>query len=165
MDRKQEIIDWLRDAYALERSLEVTLEKMSKNGEHTIPCRTAAALHLTETRQHAETVESLLRTLGADPSSFKTGMGIMTEAIQGFGTALSHNEPVKDLLTAYSMEHFEIASYEALAAAAELSGFPHVSNACKQIVLDEEKMAENIRKELPRVVGEYLNAAPVQKAA
>ena len=161
---KNEIIDWLRDAYAMERSMEVTLEKLSA-ADASFVCRTAAALHLTETRQHVRIVETLLRSLGADISSFKSGFGMMTEAINGPGTTLSHDEQIKDLLSSYAMEHFEIACYSALAAAADAAGYSQIASACRQIILDEEKMAEVIRKELPQAVSDYLVSGAMAKAA
>lgn len=164
MNVRDEIIGWLRDAYAMERGAEFALEKMSVNGE-SIGCRTAAALHLTETRQHSRDVESMLRSLGADISSFEAGFGMMADRMKGLGTALSHDESIKDLLDGYEMEHFEIACYSALAAAADFAGLSHIADTCRQIILDEERMAEVIRKELPRAVHEHLAAAALAKAA
>ncbi|MGH7978294.1 MAG: DUF892 family protein, partial [Limisphaerales bacterium] len=154
----EEIVEWLRDAYAMERSQETALEKLQANGDETIARRTSAAMHLTETRQHARIVESLLRSLGADASSFKTGLGIMAEKITGLATTMSHDERIKELLGNYAMENFEIACYSAIAVGAELAGLSHIANACRQIILDEEKMAETIRKELPHSVREYFGA-------
>lgn len=165
MNINDEITDWLRDAYAMERGQEVALERICNNSEESIECRTAAAMHLTETRQHSRIVESLLRSLGADISSFKTGLGVMAETIRGIETTLSHDEQIKDLLASYAMEHLEIVCYSALATAAEVAGLSHITNACRQIILDEEKMAETIRKELPRIVREYLNPIPIPQAA
>lgn len=166
MDPKHEVIEWLRDAYAMERSREIFLEEMAKNDRYTIPCRTAAAMHLTETHQHAQSVESMLRSVGSDVSSFKTGLGLTAEAMKAPGAALSHDVPIKDLLTAYSMEHFEIACYEAIVAVADLAGLSQISNACKQIMQDEIRMAEVIQRELPRIVEESFSAdAATPKAA
>ena len=164
MDAKQEIISWLRDAYAMERSQEMALEEMSKSDRHSSECRTAAAMHLTETRQHAQLVESMLRSLGSDTSTFKTSVGMIAETMKGLGTALSHDEPIKDLLATYSIENFEIACYMALAAAADAVGLPQVMNTCNQIVVDEQKMAAHIVKALPGLVQEYLGATMAKAA-
>jgi ferritin-like metal-binding protein YciE len=165
MNIQNEIIDWLRDAYAMERSGETTLEKICANGDLPTECRTAAAMHLTETRQHARIVESLLRSLEADTSSLKTGLGMMAESIRSPGTTLSHDEQMKELFGAYATEHFEIVCYSAIVTAAEEAGLSQITNACRQIILDEEKMAETIRKEIPRVVRDYLHPLPVAQAA
>lgn len=165
MNIQTEITDWLRDAYAMERSQEVTLEKLCSNSDMPTECRTSAAMHLTETRQHSRIVESLLRSLGEDISSFKTGLGVMAETIRRLGTTLSHDEQIKDLLGTYAMEQFEIACYSALVTASELAGLSSITNACRQIILDEEKMAESIRRELPQVVREYLRPLALPQAA
>jgi ferritin-like metal-binding protein YciE len=157
MNARDEVIDWLRDAYAMERGLEVTLKKISESEAHPAECRSACAMHLEETRQHAQTVEWLLKSLGTDTSTVKTGVGMMTETMKGLGTAMSHDEVVKDLLASYSMEHFEIACYTALAAAAEVAGLSEVAEACDEIIADEENMAEMISQSLPRIVQQYLS--------
>ena len=121
-------------------------------------------MHLTETRQHAQLVESLLRSLGSDTSTFKTSVGMIAETMKGLGTALSHDAPIKDLLAAYSIESFEIACYLTLAAAADAVGLPQVMNTCNQIVLDEQKMAANILKTLPGLVQEHLGETMAKAA-
>src|SRR4051812_9543373 len=63
---KDEIIDWLRDAYAMEKGLENSLEKNSKNEELSQGVRERSAQHLEETRRHAEEVKAALKSLDAD---------------------------------------------------------------------------------------------------
>jgi ferritin-like metal-binding protein YciE len=162
---RDRIVDWLRDAYVMERSQEVALEKIHGDSDESIACRTSAAMHLTETRQHARIVESLLRSLGAEPLSFKTELGVLTEKVKELTTTLSDDQQIKDLLTDYAIESFEIACYSAIAVAAEIAGLSQIANDCRQIILDEERMAETIRKELPRSVQEYFGATPMAKAA
>ena len=149
-------MDWLRDAYAMERSLEASLEKQAKNEDLSSSLRETAATHLDETRRHAEEVRTVLQTLGTDTSSLKTSMGVMTQATKGMFTAFARDERVKDLLDACAMEHFEIACYIALAAAAERAGLAEVVQTCRRIIPDEERMARTLEEALPREVTNYL---------
>ena len=110
-------------------------------------------------------LQKLLQELGADTSTVKTGLGMMTEAVKGLTTSLAQDEPVKDLLASYAMEHFEIASYNALAVAAEASGLSEVAETCAEIISDEEAMAEIIADSLPRIVHDYLGSQKFSKAA
>ena len=165
MNAKDEVVDWLRDAYAMERGLEVTLEKISRSHDYPAEIRQAAARHVEETREHARTVDALLKEVGAETSTVKTGMGMMTEAVKGLTTSLLHDDPVKDLLASYSMEHFEIACYNALAAAAEVAGLPEVAEACADIISDEEAMAETLHDSLPKIVRDYLASQKFSRAA
>src|SRR5439155_6302990 len=104
-------------------------EKISESDRHHPEVRAAAAQHLEETREHAETVGALLNSLDADTSSIKAGLGIMAETVKGIGARLSHDEVVKDLIASYAMEHFEIACYSALVTAAEDAGLLEVADA------------------------------------
>ena len=155
-DIRDEIIDWLRDAYAMERALESALEKHSKNDDLSAEVRETAAMHLQETRRHAESVKAVLQTLGTDTSGVKTGLGALAQGFKGMASAFARDERIKDLLDAYSMEHFEIACYTALAAAAERAGLPEVVQVCNQIIPDEERMAEALIESLPGEVTGYL---------
>lgn len=165
MNAKDEIIDWLRDAYAMERGLELTLKRISESDKHPEECRRAAGMHLAETRHHAQVVEALLKSLGSDTSAVKTSIGLTMETMKGLSTALSHDEQIKDLISSYAMEHFEIACYQALAVAAEAVGLPHIVSACKQIISDEDRMAEVITEQLPRAVRNYIGGMTMARAA
>ena len=153
---RDDIIDWLRDAYAMERALESALEKHSKNEDLSAEVRETAATHLQETRRHAEDIRALLQSLGTDTSGLKTGLGTIAQGFKGMASAFARDERVKDLLDSYSMEHFEIACYTALAAAAERAGLVEVVQVCNQIIPDEERMAEALIEALPTEVTEYL---------
>jgi ferritin-like metal-binding protein YciE len=153
---RDEIIDWLRDAYAMERGLEVSLKRMSESDQHCAEWREAAAEHLTDTRRHVVKVEGLLKSLGSKAPTLKTGTAIVTEPLKGVDTSMTRDERIKDLLTSYAMEHFEIVCYRALISAAETAGLPEVAEVCQEIIVDEERMAEAIYEHLPDAVQEHL---------
>jgi len=154
---QDEIVDWLRDAYAMERGLEGALKKQSENNDASPTVRERARMHLEETRQHAEAVRAALQSLGTDTSTLKTGMGMMAQTAKGAATMFARDEEIKDLLDSYSMEHFEIACYTALAAAAERAGLNQIAETCRTIIRDEERMAQTILKALPQEIGMYLS--------
>lgn len=79
-------------------------------------------MHLEETRRYAEDVQGFLQSLGANTSTLKTGMGMVAQLEKGIGTRFAKDKRFKDMLDGYSMEHFEIACYTWLAAAAEHAG-------------------------------------------
>jgi ferritin-like metal-binding protein YciE len=156
MKTRDELIDWMRDAYAMERGLEITLEKQAKNEDLPVKLRTQAEKHLQETRRHAEQLKGCLDSMGSDTSTIKTGMAKGMEILKGTATALTRDEEVKDLLAAYASEHFEIACYTALRAGAEQPGEPQVVTVCDSIIPDEMRMAEWLLKNLPSLVSSYL---------
>jgi ferritin-like metal-binding protein YciE len=154
---RDEIIDWLKDAYAMERGMEGSLEKHSRNDELSPEVRERAATHLEETRRHAEQVRSALQALGTDTSTLKTSLGVMAQGAKGLSSVLARDEAIKDLLDAYSMEHFEIACYTSLAAAAESAGLTEISALCLTILSDEQRMAQALIQAIPAETTAYLS--------
>jgi ferritin-like metal-binding protein YciE len=140
----------------MERSMEASLEMQARNNELSAEGRDRAMRHAQETQHHAEAVQKLLRNLGSDISTIKTGLGTMTQLAKGVASAFARDERIKDLLDSYAMEHFEIASYTALAAAAERAGMPEVVQVCNRIIPDEHRMAQAIIQSLPEQVTMYL---------
>ena len=163
-DIRGEISNWLRDAYAMERGLERALQKQANNGDLSSDVRDRAATHLEETRRHAEEIKVALQSLGTDTSSMKTGIGLAVEASKGMATKFARDEEIKDLLDAYAMEHFEIACYTALIAAAERAGLAEIAETCRRILRDEERMAQRLKQSLPDEVAAYLFTAEAAQA-
>lgn len=160
-NNRDTLIAWLRDAYAMERGLEITLAKQAESEELHGEIRARASTHLQETKRHAEAVKQCLESMGEDTSAIKTGIARMTETVKGMGTAFAADERVKDLLVAYGMEHFEIACYVALRTAAQATGEAHIAEVCDQIIPDEERMARWLQQNLPLVVTSYLQEEAV----
>jgi ferritin-like metal-binding protein YciE len=162
MKTRDEIIDWLRDAYAMERALEVALKKQAASEELNPQLRERADHHLAETRRHAELVKQCLEDLGTDTSMLKTGIATTMETLKGMGTSFAKDERVKDVLAAYASEHFEIACYRALKAGGERLGLVEVVALCESIIPDEEAMADWLSENLPVVVRSYLEEQAVR---
>lgn len=165
MNAKDEVIDWLRDAYAMERGLETVLKKVSSRDHYPNVVRFAAEKHLEETRRHGNAVGALLQSLGADSSAAKTAANVIANALAGMGTMLTRDELLKDLLVSYAAEHFEIAAYRGLIAAARVADLPRVAEACEIIIANEEQMAATIEQMLPQLVEGYLKQEPMAQAA
>lgn len=156
MSTKDELIDWLRDAYAMEQGLESSLKKHADADNVDPQLRRQINQHLDETRHHAELVKQALAELGTDPSALKSGLAKTMEALRGMGTFFAKDDEVKDILSAYAMEHFEIACYTSLKAGAQTAGFPQIVAICDQILEDEVKMANWLHDYIPTVTREFL---------
>lgn len=164
MKTKDELIEWLRDAYAMERAMELSLKKQVDNQSLAMLVREQSALHLKETRQHAEAVAACLKRLGSETSTLKTAMAKGLEIMKGASTAFSGDHRVKDLLGMCATEHFEIACYTALRAGAARFGIFEIVETCNKIIKDEQRMADWLEANLPHVVMTYLEetaSAPV----
>lgn len=156
-DPRETLIGWLNDAYAMEKGLVQVLENHADDVKDRPEMYRKIAQHLEQTRMHAERVRECVERLGGSVSTVKTAMGAVSGFFQGRSTGASPDELVKNALSDYAAEHFEIASYKALIVAARLLGENQVVQVCEAILRDEEDMAKWLEQGLPNVVQEYLN--------
>ncbi|HET9211661.1 MAG TPA: ferritin-like domain-containing protein [Thermoanaerobaculia bacterium] len=156
-DPRETLIGWLNDAYAMEKGLVQVLENHANDVKDRPEMYRKIAQHLEQTKMHAERVRECVERLGGSVSTVKTAMGAVSGFFQGRSTGASPDELVKNALSDYAAEHFEIASYRALITAARLLGENQVVQVCETILRDEQDMANWLEQSLPNVVQEYLN--------
>jgi ferritin-like metal-binding protein YciE len=145
------LIDWLRDAHAMETNL---IQMLGQQADHLddhpeLQARTAA--HKEESRRHAERIEECLAELGTDPSAVKEGFAKLSGMFSPLPAAMSSDTAVKIVLANYSAEHFEIACYQSLEAAARHCGEERIAQAAAEILRDEEEMAEFLQDAIEEV--------------
>ena len=150
------LIQWLRDAHAMEQQAETMLSAQASRLEHYPELRQRIEQHITETQEQASKLQQCLDRLGSGTSSMKDAAGKMTATMQGIGGALAGDEVVKGAMAGYTFEHFEISAYAALVAAAEAAGDAQTASVCREILAEEERMAEWLKQHLPTVTAEYL---------
>jgi ferritin-like metal-binding protein YciE len=153
---RETLLGWLNDAYAMERGLENVLENHANDAKDMPQAESRIRQHLEETRRHAELVQGLVERMGGSTSTVKTTMGKVTGFFQGMSTGASPDELVKNGLSDYAAEHFEIASYRALIEGARALGETEVVRVCEQILRDEQEMARWLEQSLPMLVQDYL---------
>lgn len=148
---KERLVSWLKDAYAMERSLESALTKQAEHAEGDTTLRGRLLQHREETARHAELVEGALARYGTDKSALKVMAGKTQATLQGWISGASADTGIKDVLTGIAAEHFEIACYRSLHAAAITLGDDATAHMCQEILRDEESMAKFLESQLPRV--------------
>ena len=154
MDREQSeerIVSWLKDAHAMERALEKALDKQAEHAEQDAAMRSRLIRHRDETRRHAEKVEDALDRYGEERSGLKDLAGRTQTALQGLINGSASDTCVKDVLTGIASEHFEIACYRSLRAAAQAVGDAQTERMCEEILRYEEEMAAFLEGQLARV--------------
>ncbi|HET8581220.1 MAG TPA: DUF892 family protein [Candidatus Paceibacterota bacterium] len=155
--KKETYLDWLRDAHAMEETLVKVLEKQVEE----VPADMGAAKqkieeHLEATRGHAEKVAACLERNGGSVSDAKDLFGKLNAGIQGLGMSMMSDKLVKNVHTSYAAEHFEIATYSIIKAAAEEVGDVEGADMCDAIIADEEDMADWLLDQLPVVSSDYI---------
>lgn len=153
---KDTLTAWLRDAHAMEKSTVDNMERLVKHVEDDPQLKKGFERHLEESRRQIERLETCLGELGADPSAAKDAVTRMAGIAQAYASGAAKDEPVKNCLAAYAFEHFEIASYTSLIAAADRLGEAAVKRACEENLREERAMADWLETEIPRVTERFL---------
>lgn len=155
--QKERILKWLNSAYAMEKSIVDTLKNHANDAKDNPQVSTLIEKHLAETEGHAEMVKSAIERLGGDVSGIKEAgsriMGMMKELPMEF----SSDENIKNALEEFATEHFEIASYTSLLAAGEMFGDEELVSMCKQIISEEQTMADALKETIPTTTRLELN--------
>jgi ferritin-like metal-binding protein YciE len=153
---RETLAAWLRDAHAMEHQAMEILEKQVGRLEHYPELRGKVREHLEQSHRQAERVERCLERLGTETSSIKTGLGKMTGTAQQLSGLFASDEVMKGSIADYAFEHYEIACYRVLIAAATEADAPEVAQLCEQNLREEEAMAEWLAQRLPELTCQYL---------
>jgi ferritin-like metal-binding protein YciE len=163
--RRDEVIDWLNDAYSMERGLEVMLRKQAENNDVHRAVRERARIHLDETAQHANRLGRCLEMLGSSPSTVKSAAGQMLELGKGMMSTFARDERVKDFLAAYGAEYFEVACYKSLIAGARAAGEEEIVPLLEQNLREDRAMADWLDMNVEPITRDYLFNTTTQAAA
>lgn len=153
---EENVMDWLRDAHAMEQQAEQMLRAQAARIENYPALKARIEEHVQETIGQRELLEGCITRLGGSPSVIKDTIGKMAAVGQAIGGMTASDEIVKGAMAGYVFECFEIASYTSLAAAARTAGDLETADVCGRILVQEERMAEWLIQNLPEVVEEFL---------
>lgn len=155
-DAREHLLDWLRDAHAMEQQAEQMLKGQAARIENYPQLKARIEAHLEETLGQQALLEDCIRRLGSSPSVLKDTMGKVAAMGQAIGGMAASDEIVKGSMASYVFEHMEIASYRSLIAAAQALGDIETQRACEQILAQEEAMARWLHDHLPEVTQQFL---------
>ncbi|WP_336273638.1 ferritin-like domain-containing protein [Vreelandella indica] len=150
------LVDWLRDAHAMEKQAEKMLQSQAHRLEHYPQLQQRIEEHIEETVNQSKKLEHCLTLLGANASSIKDMGAELTAFGQAVGGMMAEDEVVKGGIASFAFENFEIASYKALIKAAEMASQPEVAQVCKEILQEEIAMADWLSKHLDDTTQQFL---------
>jgi ferritin-like metal-binding protein YciE len=152
----ENLIDWLRDAHAMEQQAETMLEAQASRLEHYPDLRERIVQHIKETQWQREQLEGCLARLGSSPSMMKDMGGKLMAFGQGLGGMLNSDEVIKGGMAGYVFENIEIATYTVLIAAAAVVGDTQTKAVCEAIIQQEHAMAAWLLQHLPSTTTSFL---------
>ncbi|MEA3202267.1 MAG: hypothetical protein QOE90_3695 [Thermoplasmata archaeon] len=164
VDAKETIMDWLRDAHAMEVSLVSLLERQSASLNDKPSIQMKLNEHIQVTKEQEKKLEALIKKMGGSTSGLKEGFGKLFANFQGLTASAAPDAVVKNALAGFAVESFEIACYRSLIAAADAQGLPDVKRVCQEILDQEVEMANWFQSQIPHVTTDYLQKSVVKKA-
>lgn len=161
-DRKELLLDWLRDAYSLEMALTQVLDNQEKRAEKFPHVRSRIQGHLEVTRRHADMVKGCLQRHGADVSRVKSGLAQVFAELQSKALTSRPENVVRDSIMSAAAEQLEIGTYVAIMTLAREVGDEETVRVCKDILADEEDMHAWLEESLPNLVTEAVLKAELK---
>jgi ferritin-like metal-binding protein YciE len=156
MSPESELMNWLRDAHAMEMQAIQILGNQARRIESYPELRNRILEHLEETEAQAEMLERCIERRGTTSSVLKDRAAAFLGNVQALGGAFFGDEVVKGAITSYTFEHLEIAAYRSLIGAAEEFGDDDTARICSEILRQEEAMAGWLERQLPELTRQYL---------
>ncbi|AKM33177.1 hypothetical protein AB870_23355 (plasmid) [Pandoraea faecigallinarum] len=150
------LIDWLQDAYAMEKHAETILKAQASRLNHYPELKARIEQHIDETIGQQKALETCLEGLDSGPSAMKDLTARMGAFAQALGGGLASDEVVKGAMAGFVFENIEIAAYTTLIAAARECGRDDVRQTCEAILPQEIEMARWLLAHLPQVTETYL---------
>ena len=154
MAHEKLLMAWLKDAYSMEKGLIPVLENHAKDAKDFPQIQSRIQQHVEETRTHADRLKNAIESQGESVSAVKAAVGGVIGAVQSVATGPFKDELVKNALSDFAAENFEVASYKALIAAAQQVGAAEVVRVCEQNQREDEAMARWLDQNLPTAVRE-----------
>lgn len=161
---KERLLEWLRDAHAMEVQAEEVLKTQASRIKNYPQLKARIEQHVEETRAQAGLLAGCIDRLGGSTSTLKDTGGKLMALGQSLGGLMVGDEVVKSVLSCYTFEHMEIASYRILIAAAEQADDYHTKDICERILVEEETMAKWLGDHLAEITRQYLTRESDQGA-
>jgi ferritin-like metal-binding protein YciE len=153
---KDDLLAWLRDAHAMELQAIEMLEKQERRVSDYPALQARLREHVEETRGQARLLEDCIRRRNSSTSTLKDLAGKFMGTMQALSGVVFSDEVVKGTIAGYTFEHYEIACYRVLAAAARMDGDNETAEVCERIMRQEEAMAEWLASHQAEITEQYL---------
>jgi ferritin-like metal-binding protein YciE len=155
-DPRELFLHELRDVYYVENALVKALPEMSSEASDTELAR-GLDKHLKETREQVKNLEQVFAKLGEKPQGERCpGFDGIKEEHDEFMQKEQPSSEICDMFltgAAARTEHYEIAAYTGLVAAAQALGNTEAANLLEENLAQEQAMLEKATTAHNRLVG------------
>ncbi len=153
---RENLAHWLRDAHAMEVGTLDDLRRLASRIESYPQLKARFEQHIQESEGQERRLKELLESMGEGTSAVKQTVTKLAGNVQALVGTLFSDEMLKNAISAYAFEHFEIGNYRALIATAEQAGETQAVSVLQQNLGEEEEMARWLEQHLPEITRQYL---------
>ncbi|SDV46894.1 ferritin-like domain-containing protein [Chitinasiproducens palmae] len=150
-ERTAHLLDWLRDARAMEQPAESMLQSQASRLENYPESRARIEQHSEETLDQQQQIDRCIQPLGGSASVLKDAAGKIAAFGQAVGGMIMTDEMVKGAMFGYVFENIERATYTVLIDAADAAGDPETKRAGEAIRLQEKAVSTWLNAHLPEM--------------
>ena len=158
-----QLVKHIDEAVAMEQSVLRMLDGMISTTEDD-EIRGALRRHKLETQEHAERMQKRLEAHDTTPSMMREAGGILGALMKSVLDLARPEKAGRNARDGFATEHMEIASYELLARIAERAGDEETAKAAREIIVEEQRMADEIAANWDRFAELSLHEAGVVTA-
>jgi len=155
MTKREQFVQWLGDAHAMEVGIVDTLEKHIADAKGQPKVRAGLSKHLRETKRHATEMKKALASVGGSHPVLKEGVSKLVNLAAGLVTTAAPETIIKNAIADFATEHFEIACYSFLIETATALGESTIARTCKAILKEEQTMARLLQAQMKEVHTAY----------
>jgi ferritin-like metal-binding protein YciE len=142
-DLEAQLVKHIDEAYALEQNVLRMLDGMISTTDDP-EIKQELRQHKLETHGHADRMEKRLRAHGASPSTVREVGGVLGALMKSVVDMARGEQAGRNARDGFATEHMEIASYELLRRIAERAGDEETAAAAREIIEEEQAMADKI---------------------
>ncbi len=158
-DVRDVFVAGLRDAYAMEKQAKDMMDSQASRLEDYPELQSRAAEHARETEMQLDRLRQCLEMIGESPSAIKDFGTRAMATLQSMASSASTDEPIKETLSGYAFEHFEIASYRSLIAFARQLGEQRMIPLLEDSLREEQQMASWVGDHIESVTEQFTSQA------
>jgi ferritin-like metal-binding protein YciE len=151
------LLTWLNNAYSMELSIVETLEKHAEALAGELPeMREKLMDHIQLTKDQAERVKDEIERLGGEVSGVKATLAKIFGDMSGLLSEAPRDRIVKNAIAEHATEHFEMASYLAIAKVADICGEEETAEMAREIAMEERTTGEELERKLGMIIEHFM---------
>ncbi|MCL5410924.1 MAG: ferritin-like domain-containing protein [Patescibacteria group bacterium] len=156
------IINFLKDAYAMEEAIIEILEQHASDTED-IDIKMALEDKVESIAEQAEKIKDRVEELDDEVSTAKTGLAFVIRNMEEYHQGFEKGRIIKDTIIEYGIDCFQKATFKAIFTAAEVCRDDKTMKLCEELIGDERGTSEYLDHNLAGVVINYINHETIEK--